>query len=152
MDGQNQEAAQACLVDEKTGKQLAHNFIELGVEYWLDRKYPDLKNELNRAFQNRKIIRRAADYISDCFGISQRKMDHSLQILGKLCAPRNLSGIRGIVNFWDEACQIFLGHGIDKEKAKDALKKATEIIKDDWEEFLDIAVSEIRKTDFQALP
>lgn len=49
-----QEAAQACLVDEKTGKQLAHNFIELGVEYWLDRKYPDLRNELKSGVSEQK--------------------------------------------------------------------------------------------------
>lgn len=139
------EVTQACLIDEKTGRQLAHNFIELAVEYWLDKENPDLKNELSRALQSEEIARGTAKYISDCFEVSQKKLENSLQMFSKLCAPENLSGIEGIVNFWNKACQMFLSHGINKPKAKIALKHATEVVKDEWEEFLDFAIFEIRK-------
>lgn len=140
-----QEVTQACLVDPKTGRQLAHNFIEWAVEYWLDKKHPDLKNNLGQAFRDKEAVGKTAEYLADCFGVDQRKIKGSLQKLGKLYNPQNFSSLKGVVNIGDGICQMILGHKIDRAKAEAALRKATEIVKDEWEGFLKAAIFEIRK-------
>lgn len=123
----------------------AHNFIELGLDWLLSRKYPKLVERIGEALM-KVDLEKLSQYLSECFQKDQRKILAGLYQLFGCFDPRDLKSVEGLARIWARLAARLPEHDkVDIKKATKVIFKAADLIKDDYQEFLDFTISEVRK-------
>lgn len=127
-------------------KGLAHNYIEIGIDYNIMRNYPDIV-----AFSKKMIreinFKELGIILSDCFSKDVEKVKTMLRILfERFITEKNLSSIEGQSIMWRKMMAgIFPSSSLPNEDDIVVLiKKASMLISSDWEEFLEEVAEDVK--------
>lgn len=123
----------------------AHNFIELGLDLLILQKDPELVKRIAQALTNANL-EKISGYLSKCFQKDRGKILAGLHQLFGCFDPRDLNSAEGLARIWARQSAGLPEHDrVDIKKATQVIEKAADLIKGDWEEFLDFTVAKVRE-------
>jgi hypothetical protein len=129
------DVVRACRIPDTMGLWKAHNFIEMGIETLVARSNPDLTDWIEEVRQDNKEINCAAKFLSHQYNIPTEILEKSISEF-----------FRFIISSGDPLelaksykCVLGIRHGItnpDPEEIAQVIVKASELIKDEYMDFL----------------
>lgn len=123
----------------------AHNFIELGIDYLLLRKESGLIRRIKEALSSADL-ETIATYLSGCFQKDKGKILAGLHELFSYYQRTDLNSAEGLARIWARQATGLPEHDqVDVGKATEIIKKAADLIKNDYQEFLEFTILRVRE-------
>jgi len=107
-------------VNLETAKARLHNFLWMGVDFWILKEFPELVNEVSQAIKSVNIGEISA-LLAAAFGKERKKVERVFDFLfKKIYSPEDLTSREGLVRIWSR--QVGGLPEKDKVEVKKAIK------------------------------
>ncbi|HHT46046.1 MAG TPA: hypothetical protein GX004_01980 [Firmicutes bacterium] len=134
----------ACNIASDDGWWKAHNFIEMGVELYINEKHPRLLISLQRAFYNVALIRKLCRELSPLLSRDAEILEKNFSTFKSFIDEEPLDAHLLALRYQR---QIYFRHNIesiDLEESRDIIHKGKELVIDDIEDFFSEVKEEVR--------
>jgi len=140
-----QPTVEACNIPTRFGWWKAHNFIEMAVELEIVSRYPQVHRSLSRAYENSQLLVDIGELLADFFYETPEGIVRGLKHFRKYVLEEGVSAGSLALNY-DQ--QMFRRHSIkiNVGGVEKLIVRSRELIKNDYEKFLDYSIGEISKT------
>lgn len=134
-------------LDSKTAETQLHNFLGGGLDCWLLRTEPKLVKEVQKVIVGpdiKGISRLLAEFFDKDLGGAEEVFR---QLFQGIYRTEDLATVGGLTRTWARQAEgLPEGNGVDVPKAVEIIKACTDLLKDDWREFLGKIVRRVRKS------
>jgi len=136
---------EVCNLPRRFGWWKAHNFIEMAIELDIAYRYPEAHAALSRAYENTELIAWAGETLADFFYATPHEIIAGIIHFRNYVLEEGVSASKLAISYNN---QMFRRHSIkvDIEKVEELILWARELVKDNYEDFLDYCSKEIRRT------
>lgn len=133
-----------CRVKPKIGKVWAHNFIEMAVNLWVAKKYPETLKDLKKVSWE-VDPKTVVDFVTSCFKVEKGLVSGLFVRLLTSFNVQNLTSVSGLAKIWAQLAWALEGVKVNQQEVKKNIREGVALVKDDWQEFLDEAIKKMRK-------
>lgn len=135
---------EACNLPARFGWWKAHNFIEMAIELDIAARYPAAHQALSKAYDNSQLIADVGELMADFFYETPDGIIRGIKHFRSYVLEEGVSAGNLAINYNK---QMFRRHSIsiNVDKVEELIARARDLVKDDYQQFLDYCVKQVAK-------
>lgn len=124
----------------------SHNYVELAVQILMVGKYPELQDEMIPVLEaSRNVTDKIARIVSDFYSVDYQKTLDAIKLQDELLSTMDFSSLDSAVSWYTGFSNRMRNANYSDEVIKAILEKAIDVIKDDYEDFIEGAIKKCKK-------
>jgi len=121
----------------KTAEARLHNFLWLGVDFWILKEFPQFVSEISEAIKS-VDIKEISTLLTAAFGKEEEKVKVVFRVLFReIYQPEDLTSLEGLVRIWSrQAAGLPEKDKVEVEKAIRVIEEAASLLENNWRKTL----------------